>query len=342
MKLQRDKFDTIVFDMDGVITSEYSYWDAAALTVYELLYSKDYYGKQELDRTWCMKRLDQIFDIIFCGERTIQAVKRLGVNTNWDLAYAVFCVSKYIDPYLETLDTQHFESVAMFLESTTLQPPELYVALEGLLATVLPAEVGYYKRGDSDFWDILQSRFQLWFHGDHETDGTKIHEVPLLPLEEIRKTLQSLKDQGYSLGIGTGRPRDEIEFPLKKWGLYDLFDPAMIATYNEVLQAEQALNIEGKLAKPHPYIFRKAVFGSVFTDSELLEDARLPKDMIDRSLIVGDSISDLLSAQGTGFPFAAVLTGIGGKSDRPIFEDNQATLIFDSILEMEPDYENQP
>lgn len=49
MKLQRNKFDKLIFDMDGVITSEYIYWDTAALTVYELVYSWKYYGRQEID-----------------------------------------------------------------------------------------------------------------------------------------------------------------------------------------------------------------------------------------------------------------------------------------------------
>ena len=37
MKFQITDFDKIIFDMDGVITSEFIYWDAAALTIYELL-----------------------------------------------------------------------------------------------------------------------------------------------------------------------------------------------------------------------------------------------------------------------------------------------------------------
>ena len=34
----------IIFDMDGVITAEECYWNAAALTVWELLYGKHYLG----------------------------------------------------------------------------------------------------------------------------------------------------------------------------------------------------------------------------------------------------------------------------------------------------------
>ena len=72
----------IIFDMDGVITSEYIYWKTAALTVYELLYSHRYFGHQDIDRAWCRKNVSLIYDTVFCGERTIAAVERLGVNTN--------------------------------------------------------------------------------------------------------------------------------------------------------------------------------------------------------------------------------------------------------------------
>lgn len=34
----------IIFDLDGVITSEESYWDCAGLTLHELLYSPRYCG----------------------------------------------------------------------------------------------------------------------------------------------------------------------------------------------------------------------------------------------------------------------------------------------------------
>ncbi len=36
----------IIFDLDGVITSEEAYWDAAGLTLHEMLYSPHYWGLQ--------------------------------------------------------------------------------------------------------------------------------------------------------------------------------------------------------------------------------------------------------------------------------------------------------
>ncbi len=34
----------IIFDLDGVITSEEAYWDCGGLTLHELLYSPCYWG----------------------------------------------------------------------------------------------------------------------------------------------------------------------------------------------------------------------------------------------------------------------------------------------------------
>ena len=39
----------IVFDLDGVITSEEAYWDAAGLTLHELMYSQRYWNIEGLE-----------------------------------------------------------------------------------------------------------------------------------------------------------------------------------------------------------------------------------------------------------------------------------------------------
>ena len=50
MKLAKflDKYDTVIFDMDGVITSEQNYWNCAALTVWEYL---NYNSGQKINAT---------------------------------------------------------------------------------------------------------------------------------------------------------------------------------------------------------------------------------------------------------------------------------------------------
>lgn len=333
MKLQRSKIETIIFDMDGVITSEFLYWDAAALTIYELLYSHEFYGDREIDREWCRKNVREVFNTVFCHGKTVQAVKRLGVNTNWDLAYVVFSVSKYLETEIPTFDSWHFDSVCMFIENIAQQPPKLYENIEGLLASALPAEDGCYKRGAGRLWKQLLTSFQRWFHGDGEVEGLKTDEKPIVPLDEIQKTLANLKNAGFRLGIGTGRPKDEIMFPLQMWNLTGYFKPECIVTYDDVLEAEQSLHLKTSLAKPHPFVFQKAAFGGKFSDDEIVKGL-VSKDLAARCLVVGDAPSDLLAAKMGGFPFAAVLTGVAGTAARGYFEENKAEMVLDTVLDL--------
>lgn len=333
MKLRRSEIDTLIFDMDGVITGEQIYWQAAALTVYELFYSYQYYGHQDIDRAWCRKKYQEIYDIIFCHGKTVRAVKRLGVNTNWDLAYVVFCVAKYLDPKLETFDSWHFESVCMFIENMALRPPELYHGVEGLLATAVPAKPGSYKRSYGKLWQQLHGCFQAWFHGDGEIEGLKIGENPIVSLPELKDTLQALKNAGFRLGIGTGRPIEEIRYPLMKWGLNDYFDADCWATYDEVEQAEKEIPEAESLAKPHPFVFLKAAFGRDYTNRQIYDGA-VPEEMRWRCMAIGDAPSDILATQAGGLRFAAVLTGVEGREACGYFEKNHADMILDSVLDL--------
>lgn len=334
MMLQPNEIDTVIFDLDGVITSELCYWQAAALSVYELLYDRRYYGKQDIDRAWCLKNLKSIYDIIFCGGKTVSVVKHLGVNTNWDLAYVVFCVAKYLDPELTTLDAAHFESVCMFLENIEQRPPKLYDGLEGLLATVVSAEDGAFRREDGKLWQDLLTVFQCWFHGDATLPGLVEREEPLLPLDGIVSMLQALQAHGKRIGIGTGRPREEARYPLKLWGIDTFFDAKSCATYDEVLAAQQETELDYPLTKPHPYVFLKAGFGSRFSDTELCA-AMVKKEEAKRCLVVGDAASDLIAAKAGGFSFAAVLTGANGQAERPYFEQEESDLIFETVFDLE-------
>ncbi len=333
MKLQRNNIETIIFDMDGVITSEFLYWDTAALTVYELLYSHEFYGNREIDREWCRKNVREVFNTIFCHGKTVQAVKRLGVNTNWDLAYLVFAVSKHLEPEIPDFDSWHFDSVCMFMENVAVQPPKLYENMEGLLSLAIPGEEGCYRRGTGTLWNQVLTCFQRWFHGDGVVEGLKTDEEPIVSLSEIQSTLSALKTAGFRLGIGTGRPREEILFPLQMWNLLGYFKPECIATYDEVLSAEESLEMKNKLAKPHPFVFQKAAFGSSYSDSEIVNGV-MSKELASRCLVVGDAPSDFLAARMGGFPFCAVLTGVAGQAARGYFEENKAEMVLDSVLDL--------
>ena len=316
MKLNLNNYDKIIFDMDGVITSEYIYWDAAALTVYELLLSHEYYGIGGIDREWCAKNYKLITEIVFSSGDTISAVKKLGVNTNWDLAYVVFCASKYLDPYLESFDRGHFESVCIFIENITAKAPDVYDALAGLASEAMGCDFSELKRGGSPLWNKLYNVFQAWFNGAGGLDGLCEKEEPLLPIDSISSTLKNLNDMGKKLGIGTGRPKSEIEYPLRKWDIAKYFNSSMIVTYDDVLSEENKLGDGVRLGKPNPFMFEKASGGG------------------DNVLVVGDAPSDLISAKEAGYDFAAVLTGIDGEDAREYFEKNGADYIFEDVTQL--------
>ena len=86
----------IIFDMDGVITGEECYWNAASLAVWELLFSPLYLGLEpagELPRFKIALTPAEIASIrktVFQEDKVIAFVKGHGVNSNWDLAFLTF------------------------------------------------------------------------------------------------------------------------------------------------------------------------------------------------------------------------------------------------------------
>jgi hypothetical protein len=84
----------IVFDLDGVITSEEAYWDTAGLVVHELLYSPRY---------WNVGRAPAYVPVQLATESRSVSRQRLptdviadfkarSVNSNWDTCYCGFCL----------------------------------------------------------------------------------------------------------------------------------------------------------------------------------------------------------------------------------------------------------
>lgn len=92
----------IVFDLDGVITSEAAYWDAAGLTLHELMYSPRYWNlpggnvgaqfiapsSQPPTNAAASRSLSRT---IF-PETEILALKARSINSNWDTTYAAVCL----------------------------------------------------------------------------------------------------------------------------------------------------------------------------------------------------------------------------------------------------------
>ena len=74
----------IVFDMDGVVTSEVGYWNAARLSVGEILLSNRFFGgeKLRLSPAPLLAQWEPLLsrDVVF-------TLSQRCVNTNWDRAF---------------------------------------------------------------------------------------------------------------------------------------------------------------------------------------------------------------------------------------------------------------
>jgi len=310
-----DKYKIILFDMDGVITSEYRYWDCAAFTIYRAVTKKD-----------GTKNPKEVFDTVFFGKKTLDLLKKAGVNSNWDLTYVIVSVAKI-------LKTDDFEKVYKYLKELGLNAIELYRHLEKDNPVGTRSGEGYEK---------LKDIFQYYYWGDamYEKmwgkcaelsgwDGFYTAEEPVIALDKIRATLKALNESGITLGIGTGRVYDEAVTVLRHWDILKYFDETRVITYTDVQKGEK---VSGGVAltKPHPYMFLKGMAGCTTSDTDILS-GNFDKEMLSKTLVVGDAGADILSAKAGGMDFAAVLTGVAGKAHREFFEKSGADYILDDM-----------
>lgn len=319
-----NKYDTILFDMDGVITSEQSYWTTAALTVWEWL-NKDKINvhKTEEEATQIRKR-------VFCEDKLISLLKNKGVNSNWDLGYVVYAVCKI-------LDTDDFNSVLRYCEAMSDNILDEYPKI----AKMLSDKIGSNCERNGKLWLDMMLTFQEWFLGDElfqKTYGRKprcagkrgfiYSEKPIIPPEKLKNIFDDLAKSGKRLATATGRPSAELISPLKSFGIFDKFAADGIVTYDNVRFAEEKLSMT--LTKPHPYIFLKAMLGESYSDDAVVK-GEYDKSQINRTLVVGDAGADIIASKAMGADFCAVLTGVSGERARSFFEELGAEYILSSL-----------
>lgn len=327
-----DKYDTVIFDMDGVITSEQNYWNAAALTVYEYLHDGN------IDTIECMNEVSDIRGKVFYDDKIISVLKEKGVNSNWDLGYIVYAFSVICD----TKDD--FNTVYEYAKTLGENILDDYDVIAEKLADKLSVDVSECNR-TGKLWNDMQMTFQEWFLGDEIFEkiygrkpvicgkaGLVHNEKPIISMEKAKELFRLLSENGKRVCTGTGRPYYEVFVPLTNWGVRDYIADDALINYDHVVKAESYLrekNINATLTKPHPYMFLKALFGENY-DDELIYNGDFDKEKIKRTLVVGDAGADILASQAMGADFAAVLTGVNGHKARSFFEKQGADYILDS------------
>ena len=329
------QYDMVIFDMDGVITSEQIYWNSAALTVYEILHSSDFFGSETLSAAWCMKNAASIRAEVFGHDRLIGILKEKGVNSNWDLAYLVICLELLVPG--QTPD-ERYEYIKARFSDTILNDYDWIARQTG-------EKIGRDASRTSAFWKTISQVFQHWFLGDElyfKTNtavssirgktGFLQEEKPIIDGGTLKEIMRLLHEEGIRLGIATGRPQDEMMAPLRSFGIDPYLEPESKISYTYIKNAEDALG-GISLTKPHPYIFLKSLLGERYPDRDIAEgnfDHSLPKT----ALIVGDAGADILAAQNMGSDFLAVLTGVKGKGGRSYFESLSSTYILNSLADL--------
>lgn len=361
----------VIFDLDGVITSEEAYWDTAGLVLHELLYSPRYWNVGASNREYHpansateSRRISRET----LPESLIVGLKARSVNSNWDTCYAGFCLyliallALVPDKFsLFPLRPEDEDWLAAFrqqlahvdpssVHAAALQPLDA-PALQGyrgvellhrfnvLASDVLSVQIdGVFERY-SPSWKFCQKLFQEWYLGEELYTQTYGHapaqsgkpgcilfEQPLLPLADIRAALEALHEQGYMLGVATGRPGPEAILPLKNYGLLRYFAEEHIVTDAEVVRAEARMREQGKsmsLVKPHPFPFLAAADPSYEPGQPVPSQCSF--------VVVGDTPSDVQGAHAAGALAIAVLSGARTSEARTLLEQSQPDFIVDDM-----------
>ncbi|GHO90994.1 hypothetical protein KSF_010420 [Reticulibacter mediterranei] len=353
----------VIFDLDGVITSEEAYWDTAGLVLHELLYSPLYWNVGAANSAYHPVQTAEESRRVSretLPEPLIVGLKARAVNSNWDTCYAGFCLyliellSLVPEPAsLFPLQPEDKDWISAFRQQlayidparvsvASLQPLdaptlrgsrgiELLHCLNALASEVLGRPVDDVFARYSPSWKFCQRLFQEWYLGEQlytqeygqppaqpGKPGCILFEQPLLPLEQIRTSLEALQAQGYMLGVATGRPGQEAILPLKNYGLLHYFAERHIVTDAEVARAEARMRERGmpmSLVKPHPFPFLAAA------DPTYEPDQPLPPR--GSFVVVGDTTSDVQGAHAAGALVVAVLTGARTAEARTMLEQSQ-------------------
>jgi phosphoglycolate phosphatase-like HAD superfamily hydrolase len=355
-----DNIDKIIFDMDGVITSEENYWNCAALTIYEMLNDSKYFGYSELNVKEIERNIDEIRSEIFYKDKLIVLLKERGINSNWDLAYIVLCVAiiessncvREINSLFNNLKVNYedisFANIYNIIYKSEVSGMEMYPYIEEKMSAITGLEKKIFSR-NGELWSKCQDIFQEWSLGEEiyteeyskkpckkSKTGLLNLEEPIIPLERLNEVLKVLYYSNIKLGIGTGRVYREAHMPLSRWRIEKYFDADSYITYTDIINAEIRNKdiLKGKhLTKPHPYMFLKGIYGKDSND-KLLLSYKFEKTPIEKTLIVGDAGSDIMAAKAIDCKFAAVLTGISGKKAKKYFEDMGSDYILDNICDL--------
>ncbi|MGG1676743.1 HAD family hydrolase [Neobacillus sp. NRS-1170] len=220
---------TILFDVDGVLLSEEHYFDASALTVWELLISSNYLAlsPEKLKTDYSELEVKEIREHVFDHDNVLKFMKSRGLNSNWDMIYLAF--SYQLIHLLSQIKDTEYEKISQWcqapinretlleigrvlsnynaeldfnlfvgdFEQSNVTKQELMEYLNVVAKEKLGVETSTFK-GKDELWSICEHVSQEWYVGDenvHESTG--------------RPSVQTGK-KGYLANESTLAPQEEI------------------------------------------------------------------------------------------------------------------------------------
>lgn len=189
--------EVILFDVDGVLLSEERYFDASALTVWEIMYSENYLGLDHGKHKVAIQddEVDYIRSIVFQNDDILSFYKSCGLNANWDMiylsvAYQLIRILEHIklthSSEIETWLTNEINRDVLLQIAKSLKETEISLDFTTLIDDFSSAEkdkAGLFHRlneiakerldvdhsilGEKgEFWDLCEHVSQEWYVGD--------------------------------------------------------------------------------------------------------------------------------------------------------------------------------
>lgn len=188
---------TILFDVDGVLLDEDHYFDASALTVWEMLISQNYLAlsSEKFKTDYTEGEIKEIREHVFENDKVLKFLKSRGLNANWDMIYLTFgyqlihllsqikdtefeeinrwCqgpmnreillqIGKVLGNYQVKID---FSLFVDDFQQTQATKQELLEYLNVLVKEKLGVETSIFK-GKDMLWSVCEHVSQEWYVGD--------------------------------------------------------------------------------------------------------------------------------------------------------------------------------
>jgi phosphoglycolate phosphatase-like HAD superfamily hydrolase len=193
---------TVLFDVDGVLLSEEHYFDASALTVWELLISNNYLGlaPEKFKTDYSPAEIKVIRENVFGkNDEVLKLMKSRGLNANWDMIYLSFGhqfihllsqikenekdrinswlqepinrevlleIGRVVQKYEVSLD---FDRFIFDFEQSTETKQELFHYLNQLAVEKLGVSTTIFS-GIGALWSVCEHTCQEWYVGDENVD----------------------------------------------------------------------------------------------------------------------------------------------------------------------------